>query len=162
MSGSSPAFNWISDFTFLRGANMGFVKEFKEFAMRGNVMDMAVGIIIGAAFTTVVNSLVKDVIMPPLGYVTGGLDFADKKLMLRQAVKAADGTTIVKPDVTLNYGLFINAIISFIIVAFAIFLLVKGMNALRRKQEAAPAAPPGPTTDQKLLMEIRDAIRVRG
>jgi large conductance mechanosensitive channel len=140
---------------------MGFIKEFKEFAMRGNVMDMAVGIIIGAAFGKIVSSFVSDVMMPPLGLATGGIDFADKKLVLKEAVMAADGTTVATPEVTLNYGNFIDQVISFIIVAFAIFLLIKGMNSLRRKEEAAPAPPPGPTPDQKLLTEIRDAIRAQ-
>jgi large conductance mechanosensitive channel len=139
---------------------MGIVKEFKEFAMRGNVMDMAVGIIVGAAFSSIVNSFVKDVMMPPLGVLTGGVDFSDKKLMLRDAVPAHDGHPAANA-VFLNYGLFINAVINFIIVAFAIFILVKAMNAMRRKEQAAPAPPPGPTPDQKLLMEIRDAIRSR-
>ena len=137
---------------------MGIIKEFKEFAMRGNVMDMAVGIIIGAAFSGIVNSFVKDVLMPPLGYLSGGIDFSDKKMVLKQGVTASEGVKAV-PEVALNYGTFINAVINFLIVSFAIFLLIKGMNRLRRKEEAAPAPPPGPTPDQKLLMEIRDAIR---
>jgi large conductance mechanosensitive channel len=139
---------------------MGIVKEFKEFAMRGNVMDMAVGIIIGAAFSGIVNSFVKDVMMPPLGYLAGGIDFSDKKLVLKDAVVAAEGVKAA-PEVSLNYGTFINSVINFLIVAFAIFLLIKAMNTMRRKEEAAPAPPPGPTADQKLLTEIRDAIRAR-
>jgi large conductance mechanosensitive channel len=141
---------------------MGIVKEFKEFAMRGNVMDMAVGIIIGAAFSGIVSSFVKDVLMPPLGYLSGGIDFSDKRLVLKDAVAAVEGVTKASPEVSLNYGTFINAVINFLIVAFAIFLLIKAMNTLRRKEEAAPAPPPGPTPDQKLLAEIRDAIRARG
>jgi len=129
---------------------MGLVKEFKEFAMRGNVMDMAVGIIIGAAFGKIISSFVADVLMPPLGLLMGGVDFSDKVLEL----KAAEGD---KPAVFLKYGLFVNTVIDFLIVAFAIFLLIKAMNTLKKKQEAAP--PPGPTADQKLLAEIRDAIR---
>lgn len=131
---------------------MGIIKEFKEFAMRGNVMDMAVGIIIGAAFSGIVSSLVKDVLMPPLGLAMGGVDFSDKSIVLKQA---ADG----KDAVMLNYGLFINQVINFLIVAFAIFIMIKALNTARKRfekqQEAAPAAP---TTDQKLLMEIRDAL----
>ncbi len=137
---------------------MGFVKEFKEFAMKGNVMDMAVGIIIGAAFGGIVNSFVKDIMMPPLGVLTGGVDFSDKRLILKDAVAAAPGIKAA-PEVSLNYGIFINTVINFLIVAIAIFILIKMMNAMRRKEAAAPAPPPGPTPDQKLLAEIRDAIR---
>ena len=142
---------------------MGLVKEFKEFAMRGNVMDMAVGIIIGAAFGRIVTSLVNDVLMPPIGKVLGGVDFSNYFVNLSrdkgpfETIKAAKDAGAA----TLNYGLFINEIINFLIVAFAIFMLIKAINTLRRKQEAAPAPPPGPTTDQKLLMEIRDAIKAR-
>lgn len=120
---------------------MGLIKEFKEFAVRGNVMDMAIGIIIGGAFTPIVKSMVDDVIMPPIGLLTGGIDFSDKKLVLQPEVR--NGDAIVDPLITLNYGNFINTVITFIIVAFAVFLLVKGMNRLRR-QEQAP--PPSPTT----------------
>ena len=137
---------------------MGFIQEFKTFAMRGNVMDMAVGIIIGAAFGKIVNSFVSDVMMPPLGLATGGIDFSEQKLILRHGVAATEGVTAV-PEVSLNYGLFLNATINFIIVAFAVFLLIKGMNTLKQKQVEAPAVPPAPTKDQVLLTEIRDAIR---
>ena len=137
---------------------MGFIQEFKTFAMRGNVMDMAVGIIIGAAFGKIVNSFVSDVMMPPLGLATGGIDFSEQKLILRHGVAASEGVTAV-PEVALNYGLFLNASINFIIVAFAVFLLIKGMNTLKQKQVEAPAVPPAPTKDQVLLTEIRDAIR---
>ncbi len=105
-------------------------KEFKEFAMRGNVVDLAVGIIIGGAFGTIVSSLVNDILMPPIGMITGGLDFKDFKIPLQ-----AD------PAVAINYGLFINAVINFVIIAFALFVVVRGMNKMQRKQEAAPAAP---------------------
>src|SRR5688572_15034393 len=145
---------------------MGLIKEFKEFAMRGNVVDLAVGVIIGAAFGGIVNSLVKDVIMPPIGYVTGGVDFKDKVLVLKAGVEAkpafvdAAGRTVEAvdaiPAVTLNYGLFINATINFLIVAFCIFLLIKAMNKMLPKPPPPP--PPGPTKDQQLLMEIRDAL----
>lgn len=130
---------------------MGIIKEFRDFAVKGNAVDMAVGIILGGAFGAVVSSLVKDVMMPPLGYVTGGVDFADKKLTLGGLV---DGQ---KP-VDITYGLFINAMISFVIVAFALFLLVKGMNRLRKKEEAKPAPPPGPSKEEILLTEIRDLL----
>ncbi len=133
---------------------MGLLKEFKQFALRGNVMDMAVGIIIGAAFTSVVQSLVRDVLMPPLGAVTGGMDFAALAITL----PAAEGVT--KPA-TINYGLFINALISFIIVAFAVFMLVKVMNMAKKKEEAAPAPPPKPSEEVVLLTQIRDALRAR-
>ncbi len=140
---------------------MGFIQEFKEFAVRGNVVDMAVGIIIGAAFGKIVNSLVADVLMPPLGLILGGIDFSEQKLMLRQAVPATETSEAVA-EVSINYGLFINAAISFIIVAFAVFLLVKAINTLKRKQvEEAKAEPkpPAPTLDQQLLTEIRDLLR---
>lgn len=134
---------------------MGIVKEFKEFALRGNVIDMAVGIIIGAAFGKIVTSLVNDVMMPPLGLATGGVDFSDKVITLKEA--AAD-----KPAVVLKYGVFINEIITFVIVAFAVFLLIKGINTARKRfEKQQEAAPVGPTVDQKLLMEIRDELKRR-
>jgi len=133
---------------------MGLFKEFKDFAMRGNVVDMAVGIVIGAAFGKIVSSFVNDVLMPPIGLVTGGTDFSDKFLEL----KAAVGET---PAVNLNYGVFINTVIDFLIVAAAIFMVVKAMNSMKKKEEAAPAAPPKPTKQEELLTEIRDALRAR-
>lgn len=135
---------------------MGVLKEFKEFALRGNVVDMAVGIVIGAAFGKIVNSLVTDVLMPPLGAITGGVDFSEKALVLKEAITEGDK---VIPAVTLNYGLFINNIISFTIVAFALFMVIKGMNALKKKEQAAPAAPPPPPADVVLLTEIRDLLK---
>ena len=111
------------------------IKEFKEFAMRGNVVDMAVGIIIGGAFGKIVSSLVQDIIMPPIGLLLGGVDFSDLMITLKQA--AADA-----PAVVLKYGVFINTVIDFIIIAFAIFMVIKGMNRLKRKEEPAPAAAP--------------------
>ena len=125
---------------------MGMLKEFKEFAMRGNVVDMAVGIIIGGAFGTIVKSLVSDVLMPPIGLLLGGVDFSDFFIVLKQGVKAG-GPYAALADaqaagaVTVNYGLFLNAVISFLIVAFAVFLLIKGINNLKRKEEAPPAEP---------------------
>lgn len=130
---------------------MAIVKEFKEFAMRGNVVDLAVGVIIGAAFGKIVTSLVADIIMPPIGMVTGGIDFKDLKYVLKPAV---DKT----PETAINYGMFINNVIDFLIVAFCIFLIVKGINTLKKKEEAAPAAPPEPTKEEILLTEIRDLL----
>ncbi len=126
---------------------MGMVKEFKEFAVKGNVVDMAVGIIIGAAFGTIVKSLVSDIIMPPIGLLLGNVDFSNLFIVLKQgAAGTASFTTIAEAQaagaVTLNYGMFINTIISFLIVAFAIFILIKNLNRLKRKEEAAPVAAP--------------------
>ena len=140
---------------------MGFVKEFKEFAMRGNVMDMAVGIVIGAAFGKIVSSLVADIIMPPIGMLLNGVDFADLKVTLAEGKPATETVAEIAP-VTINYGQFINVMLDFIIVAFAIFMVIKLMNSLKRKQEAAPPpAPPKPTREEELLTEIRDALVAR-
>jgi large conductance mechanosensitive channel len=133
---------------------MSMLQEFKAFAMRGNVMDMAVGIVIGAAFGRIVTSLVNDVIMPPIGWITGGVDFSSLKWVLRPADNTDPAHKIA--EVAISYGAFINTIITFIIIAFAIFMVIKGMNRLQRKQEAAPAAPPA---DVALLTEIRDLLR---
>jgi large conductance mechanosensitive channel len=136
------------------------LKEFKEFAMRGNVMDMAVGIIIGAAFGKIVTSLVNDVIMPPIGLLMGNVDFSNLFVNLNMdttyaSVAAAQeaGAPIIK------YGLFINTILDFVIVAFAIFLVIRGLNKLKKKQEATPPPPAGPTAEEKLLTEIRDLLK---
>jgi large conductance mechanosensitive channel len=131
---------------------MGFVKEFKEFAVKGNVVDMAVGIIIGAAFGKIVSSVVADIVMPPLGLLIGGMNFSNLKLTL----KDAEGTAAA---VTLNYGQFLQTVVDFTIVAFAIFLLVKGINTLKRTQAAAPAAPAPTPEDIVLLREIRDSLK---
>ncbi len=133
---------------------MGMLKEFKTFAMRGNVIDMAVGIIIGAAFGKIVSSFVADVIMPPIGLLLGGVDFSNLSLTLKA------GTEGVEP-VLLKYGVFINTVIDFIIIAFAIFMVIKAMNSMKKKQEEAPAAPPAPTKEEVLLTEIRDELRKR-
>ncbi|NLH12529.1 MAG: large-conductance mechanosensitive channel protein MscL [Holophagae bacterium] len=130
------------------------LKEFREFAMRGNVMDMAVGIIIGGAFGKIVASLVNDVLMPPIGLLIGGMNFTN----LAVTLKAAEGEA---PAVLLKYGMFIQQIVDFIIIAFVIFLMIKGMNKLRRKQEEAPAAPPAPPRQEVLLEEIRDLLKSR-
>lgn len=125
------------------------LKEFKAFAMRGNVVDLAVGLVIGAAFGKIVTSFVNDVLMPPIGLLLGGVDFSDLRVTLKSAVGE-------DPAVTLNYGMFIQTVVDFTIVAFAIFLVVKAMNKLKRKEEAAPAAPPA---EVQLLTEIRDLLK---
>ncbi|EIK53577.1 large conductance mechanosensitive channel protein [Stutzerimonas stutzeri TS44] len=131
---------------------MSLISEFKAFAMRGNVIDMAVGIIIGAAFGKIVSSFVDGLIMPPLGLLIGGVDFSDLAIVLKEAV----GET---PAVLLRYGAFIQTVVDFLIVAFAIFLAIKAMNSLRRKEAEAPSAPPAPTKEELLLTEIRDLLR---
>ncbi|MEI8350815.1 MAG: large-conductance mechanosensitive channel protein MscL [bacterium] len=128
---------------------MHIIKEFRDFAMKGNVVDMAVGIIIGAAFGKIVNSLVNDVLMPPLGLAVGGMDFSKLKVTIGQTT----------PPVEIKYGLFINTTVDFVIVAFAVFMMIKGINALRRKHDAAPAAPAAPTAQEQLLAEIRDLLK---
>ena len=134
---------------------MSFVKEFKEFAMRGNVVDMAVGVVIGGAFGKIVSSLVADVIMPLMSAVTGGVNFIDWKLVLKQAVM--DGENVVSPEVIISYGTFMQVIFDFIIIAFSIFLVVKGINKFKKKEE--PAAPAAPSEDVVLLKEIRDLLK---
>lgn len=136
------------------------LKEFKEFAMKGNMLDLAIGVVIGTAFGKIVESLVNDIIMPPFGKVTGGIDFASKKLVLQEAVTDATGK-VVSPENALNYGKFLNFVITFLIVAFALFLMVKGVNAMRRKDEAQPQPEPAPTADQVLLAEIRDLLKAK-
>lgn len=131
---------------------MSMIKEFKDFAMKGNVVDMAVGIIIGGAFGKIISSFVADVLMPPIGMMLGGMDFS------KMAITLKPGSEGVEP-VLLKYGVFINTTIDFLIIAFAIFMVVKGMNSLKKKQEEAPAAPPEPSTDVKLLTEIRDLLK---
>jgi large conductance mechanosensitive channel len=141
------------------------LKEFKEFAVKGNMLDMAVGIIIGAAFGTIVQSLVNDMIMPPIGLVLGGVDFTDLFLTLREGTVAGPYATLAEATeagaVTINYGVFINAVISFLIVGFSVFLLVRSFNKLKAKEEAAPAAPAAPSAEETLLTEIRDLLRAR-
>ena len=133
-------------------------KEFKEFALRGNVVDMAVGIVIGAAFSTIVKSLVSDVIMPPIGVVTGGVDFSQLYIPLSSASYATLAQAKEAGEPVMNYGLFINNVISFIIVAFVLFIVIKAMNKLRLKQEEEPATEPAPSQEVVLLQEIRDAL----
>jgi len=141
------------------------LKEFREFAMRGNVVDMAVGLIIGAAFGAIVTSLVNDVLMPPIGMVLGGADFSELYVLLKEGTSPGPYATLAAAKaakaVTINIGVFVNAIISFVIVAFAVFMVVKSVNAARRAPAPAPAAPPAPTPQEKLLEEIRDLLRSR-
>jgi large conductance mechanosensitive channel len=136
----------------------GMLKEFKEFALRGNVVDMAVGIIIGAAFSTIVKSLVDDIIMPPMGVITGGVDFSSMFIPLNGEHYDSLALARQAGAPTINYGIFINNVISFAIVAFVLFMVVKAMNTLRRKQEEDPAAEPPPSREVQLLEEIRDAL----
>jgi len=131
---------------------MKLINEFKAFAMRGNVVDMAVGIIIGAAFGKIVSSFVNDVIMPPIGLLVGGIDFSDLSLTLKAATESA-------PAVVLKYGVFINTVVDFIIIAWAIFMVIKAMNSLKKKEEQKPSAPPKPSEEVVLLTEIRDLLK---
>jgi large conductance mechanosensitive channel len=139
------------------------LKEFREFAMRGNVVDMAVGLIIGAAFGAIVTSLVNDVLMPPIGLALGGADFSELYVLLKEGTIPGPYATLAAAKaakaVTINIGVFVNAVISFLIVAFAVFMVVKSVNAARRAP--APAVPPAPTPQEKLLEEIRDLLRSR-
>ena len=131
---------------------MSMISEFKAFAMRGNVIDMAVGIVLGGAFGKIVSSFVADVLMPPIGIMLGNVDFTDLAVTLQDAT---DGGAAVM----LRYGTFLQTVVDFVIIAFAIFLVVKAMNTMQKKEEAAPAAPPAPTKEETLLTEIRDALR---
>ena len=153
------------------------LKEFREFAMKGNVVDLAVGVIIGAAFGAIVSSLVTDIVMPPLGLLLGGVDFKDFFVVLKDApvvLKDAPGgapppgggyptlaAARAAGAVTLNYGLFLNAVLNFVVVAWAIFLLVRGMNRMRRREAVAPTIVPVPSAEEALLAEIRDLLRAR-
>ena len=139
---------------------MGFLKEFKAFALKGNVMDMAVGVIIGGAFGKIVTSLVNDIIMPPIGLLIGGVDFTNLKLVIKKAV--IEGGAEVAPAVTWNYGAFIQQVVDFTILAFCVFMMVKIMNRLMSKKEeksATPPAPPAPSKEEVLLTEIRDLLK---
>ena len=131
---------------------MSMMKEFKAFAMRGNVVDMAVGIVIGGAFGKIVSSFVADVLMPPIGLMMGGVDFSGASVQLQAASEGVD-------EVLLNYGSFIQTVVDFIIIAFAIFMVVRAMNSMKKKEEEAPAAPPKPSEEVVLLQEIRDALK---
>lgn len=139
---------------------MKILKDFKEFAVRGNVIDLAVGIIVGAAFGKIISSVVNDIIMPPIGLLVGGIDFKDIAVTMKNAVVNPATGKILKEAVTLKVGNFIQTVVDFLIVAFAIFMMIKGISNLNRKKaEEAPAAPPAPTKDQELLTEIRDLLK---
>ena len=131
---------------------MGLMKDFKAFAMKGNVIDLAVAVIIGGAFGKIVSSVVNDILMPPIGLLLGKVDFKDLKLILRHGTDGA-------ADVTMNYGMFIQNTIDFLIIAFCIFLIIKAISKLEKKKEEAPAAPPAPTKQEQLLEEIRDLLK---
>ena len=138
-----------------------FFEEFKTFAMRGNVIDLAVGVVIGGAFGKITTSIVNDIIMPGIGVLTGGVNFSDWKIVLKQAILDAEGA-VVNPEVAITFGNTIAVILDFIIIAFAVFCMVKGLNKLHRKKEeepAAPPAPPEPSAEEKLLTEIRDLLK---
>jgi len=128
------------------------MSEFKNFAMRGNVVDMAVGIVIGGAFGKIVSSFVNDVLMPPIGMMMGGVDFSELAVVLKEASGEAAA-------VTLNYGIFVQTVLDFLIIAFAIFMVIKAMNNMKKKEEEAPAEPPKPSAEVELLTEIRDSLK---
>ena len=134
------------------------IKGFRDFLMRGNVVDLAVGVIIGASFTGIVTSLVKDVITPVIGLATGGVDFSNHFLILKGTAVTTLADAQKAGDVTINYGLFLNALLNFVIVAAVIFLVIKLINAMKRKEAEAPSAPPAPSAEEKLLTEIRDLL----
>lgn len=131
---------------------MGMLKEFKEFAVKGNVVDMAVGVIIGGAFGKIVTSLVGDVVMPPIGVAMGGVDFSNLSMIVKEAIDN-------KPAVVISYGKFLQTIIDFVIIAFVIFMAIKGINSLKKKEAEAPAAPAAPSNQELLLAEIRDLLK---
>jgi len=130
---------------------MGMIKEFKEFAIKGNMVDLAVAVVIGGAFGKIVTSFVNDIIMPPIGLLLGGVDFSQLKILLKEAVGEV-------PAVTLNYGAWINTVIDFLIVALVIFLVIKALNSLKKREAEVPAPPPAPTNEEVLLTEIRDLL----
>jgi large conductance mechanosensitive channel len=142
---------------------MNFFKEFKQFAIRGNVIDMAVGIIIGAAFGKIVSSLVNDVVMPPIGMLLGGINFTEFKVVIKDFIPATvDAVGNVVPEVaavSLNYGSFIQIVIDFLIIAFAVFLMIKAVNKFQKKEQAKPVPPPAPSREETLLAEIRDILK---
>jgi large conductance mechanosensitive channel len=131
---------------------MGMIKEFKEFAVKGNMIDMAVGIVIGSAFGKIIASLVTDVIMPPIGLLLGGVNFSNLSIVLKEATEATEA-------VTLNYGVFINTVVDFTIIAFAIFMVIKAINNAKKKEEEKPVEPPKPSEEVVLLKDIRDALK---
>jgi len=139
------------------------LKEFKSFAMKGNVLDLAVAVIIGGAFGKIITSFVNDVLMPPIGMLLGNRDFGNMRVILKNAQEAVmQGDDIVTPaiaEVSIRYGAFVNTVLDFIIVAFAIFMVIKAYNRMKKKEEAAPAAPPAPSKEETLLAEIRDILK---
>ena len=139
------------------------LKEFKEFAAKGNMLDMAVGIVIGAAFATIIGSLVNDIVMPPIGLALGGVDFSEMFLVLGQGDPAGPYATLAAAKesgaVTMNWGIFVNRLITFAIIAFALFMVIKGFNKMKAEEEAAAEAPPEPSAEERLLGEIRDLLR---
>jgi large conductance mechanosensitive channel len=136
---------------------MSMLKEFKEFAIKGNVIDLAVAVIIGGAFGKIVASFVNDIVMPPIGMLIGGVDFKDLNIILKDATVDSVGEAVAA--VTINYGMFIQNVIDFTIIAFVIFLVIQAINKSKKKEEEAPAPPPGPTASEKLLEEIRDLLK---
>ena len=140
-------------------------KEFKEFAVKGNMLDMAVGIVIGAAFGAIISSFVADVIMPPLGLLLGGVDFSNMFMVLKEGAVAGPYLSLADAReagaVTVNYGVFFNSVISFLIVGFAVFFLVRSFNRLKKQEEEKPSAPPAPSKEEELLSEIRDLLKER-
>lgn len=143
---------------------MGFIKEFKEFAIRGNLVDTAVAFVMGAAFGKIVSAFVDGMVMPLVGMLTGGVDFSEKKWVLQAGVAEAKDAAdaVVTPaiaEVSVKYGMFFTAVIDFVIVAFAVFMVIKAINRMKKKQEEAPAAPPAPSSTDQLLMEIRDSLK---
>lgn len=142
------------------------LKEFKEFALKGNVVDLAVGVIIGGAFGAIVNSMVQDVLMPLVGLVTGGVDFGQRYALLKDGTPPGPYASLAAAKeagaATMNYGIFLNSLVTFLIVAIVLFMVIKAMNSLRREEEAAPAPPPPPSAEVTLLGEIRDLLRTRG
>lgn len=137
---------------------MSLISEFKQFAVKGNVIDLAVAVVIGAAFGAIVTSLVNDIVMPPIGMVTGGVDFTELKIQLSDPV--VEGDKVIREGASINYGNFIQTLVNFLIIVLAIFALVKGINSMKRKEEIAPATPT-PTKQELLLAEIRDLLRDR-
>ncbi len=141
------------------------LKEFKEFAAKGNMLDMAVGIVIGAAFATIITSLVNDIVMPPIGMALGGVDFTELYAILQQGDPAGPYATLMAAKeagaVTINWGIFVNSLIIFLIVALALFVVIKGFNKMQREEEAAPEVPPAPSDEAKLLSEIRDLLQAK-
>ena len=142
---------------------MGMIKEFKNFVNKGSVIDMAVGLILATYFGAIIKSLVNDIIMPPIGMMLGGVDFSQLKVVMKEGTAAVmEGDKVITPaakEVAISYGVFINTIITFIIVAFAIFMVVKAYNNMKKKEEEKPAAPPAPTKEEVLLTEIRDLLK---